>query len=471
MTNINQTPPILTLPLELRELIYKDVLSSPSQGSQLLRVCREIYSEAHKYLFHRPILFCGQTALYRWLDQVPAKFLHHVTDITLELRDVDLRPLLNPASSPALTSSMPRLLAWELHEMELDRLSSALGRLRNIKTLTIRALAERQSFLYREFLTRVLESLGSLYPKLASLTLEGSFHNQSLSFLSSLEELESLSFDGFSLSSPTETATIFSNLTHLTNLSVISQQTQPAPTTHVHSNLDSKRQSLPTPILLAMKQLASLSVTESMHPTTIPPLFFTLEVLNSLRDHSTLNSLTIRLSRAPSNEMLEAFEYFLDSASGIERLELDWPGLESSVLEAYSLLTESLKEFWVRCESTETAFDILYTVLENLEEGDLQRLKRVGLVKRNWQKGQGVTVVTAAGEDEDGEGEKVEEQHLNDEDDSTETETAECEGETPDTEFEVSCFLDQVVSQKCMGNRPFVSDLRTLMLHALFSLP
>jgi hypothetical protein len=444
MSNLNQIPPILALPLELREFIYKEVLSNSSQGPQLLRACREIYADAHKFLFQRRINFRGQTALHHWLDQVPVIRLHHITDITLELRDVNLTPLLSPASGAATAPSTPRLLAWEIHEHELDRLNEALGKFQNIKTLTIRALPERQSFLYREFLAKVLESLGSLYPRLSSLALEGNFHYQSLSFLSSLEELESLSFDGFSSTSPSETAAILSNLTHLTNLSLISQHVLLTPTTHIHSNFTSKSQSLTTPVLLAMKRLASLSVTETMHPAT-RPLFFTPEVLTSLRDHSTLSSFSVRLSHVPSNEALAAFEYFLNSAPGIERLELDWPGLEPAILETYTLLSERVKDFWVRCEGIEIAFDILYTVLEDIEEGGLQGLKRIVLVKKDWEKGRGAAVVMAEEEeDEEGEGEKDEGQNgadPNDEDEVVDDEIEEGTDQTPDTDIYVSCSL------------------------------
>ncbi|KAF2712505.1 hypothetical protein K504DRAFT_531591 [Pleomassaria siparia CBS 279.74] len=376
-----RTPPILALPLELRELIYKEVLSDPSQGPQLLRACREIYTEANKFLFQRPMLFRGQTALYRWLDQAPEIYLRHVTEIVLELHDVDLRTLLVPISGSVTVNSMPRPTPWELHEKELARLEEALQKLKNIKSFTLRALPERQSFFYREFMIKVLESMGSLYPTLSSLALEGNFHHQSLSFLSSFAELDSFSFDGSSSSSPTETANILSKLTRLTNLSLVSQHALLAPEMHQHSSITSNPQSLTTPVLVAMKQLDSLSFTEPAHANTIPSLFFTAEVLASLRDHSTLNSLSIRTSHAPDTEALEAFEDFLNSASGIETLELDWPGLEPGMLERHALLPEKIKDLWVRCEDVGKAFDIMWTVMESIEAGDLKSINRLVLIR------------------------------------------------------------------------------------------
>ena len=402
MADADHTPPLLTLPLELREIIYKEVLSNPLHSPHLLSVCKEIHSEARKFLYQRPLLFRGQAAMYHWLDQAPKEHLHHVIEITLELQDVDLKPLLDPVANFDSESSTPRLSAWELHESELDTLNQALGRLENVKTLTLRALPERQSFLYREFLANVLESLGSRYPNLSSLTLDGNFHHQSLAFLSSLHKLESFSFDGFSSSSPVKTATILSSLTHLTSLSIISKHAVLTPTTHQHSSFTSKRQSLTTPVLLAMKQLASLSLIETMHPTTGSPLFFTPEVLSSLRDHPTLDNLSIRLSDAPNAEILEAFEDFLENAPGIQRLELDWPGLEPETLETYTLLPENAKDFWVRCEGMEAAFDILCSVMESREAGDLQALERVVLIKGIWGEPEAASGAEEAGEGEVG---------------------------------------------------------------------
>ncbi|KAF2191395.1 hypothetical protein K469DRAFT_370467 [Zopfia rhizophila CBS 207.26] len=152
-------------------------------------------------------------------------------------------------------------------------LSESLGKLKNVNRFTIRALPDRQSFLYREFLDQFLDILGPAYPSLRHLGLEGNFHHQSLSFLSSLQELRSLSFDGFSASLPTETATL-SGLPHLTNVSLVSQHSVLTPTIYIHSSF-TKRQSFTADVLLAINPLTSFSITKRNHSEELAGLHFT----------------------------------------------------------------------------------------------------------------------------------------------------------------------------------------------------
>ncbi|KAF2871872.1 hypothetical protein BDV95DRAFT_606444 [Massariosphaeria phaeospora] len=333
------SPPLLSLPLELREQIYSQALSHPSNGPQLLGTCHEIYTEARKFLFQRPLVFHGQSAFYRWLAITPSNYLHHVSEIVLELHDVDLEPLLGNAADAMQKSSVPRLLAWELYGQELERLQAALQKVHKVKLFTLRALEDQQSFLYRNFLGKVLEMLGPLYPDLQHLGLAGNFHYQSLTFLSALSQLRSFSFDGFTSSSPPETAEILSSLQHLSSLSLVSQYTLLTPTTtpHVHSAYTSKPQSFTGAVLRTMNHLASFSVTEPLRPACSPTLFLVPELLAPLHTHAALRRLAIALAYTPDKETLAALEDFMRKAP-IERLELDWPQLLPEVLEEYVLV-------------------------------------------------------------------------------------------------------------------------------------
>jgi hypothetical protein len=197
MIECSDIPPFLVIPLEIREQVYFDVVTDPEQGTQLLRTCREILAEGHELLFRRPLIFRRQEALYSWLAHARHEHLHLVTSITLELQDIDLRPLLNTTTTTAQVSRSPRLQAWDLHEQEVQRLRQAMGRLPSVKSLILRASSERRSHLYRRYVGEVLELLNLVWPNLHSLSLEGNFHDQNLGFTTSLVELRSLSFDGF----------------------------------------------------------------------------------------------------------------------------------------------------------------------------------------------------------------------------------------------------------------------------------
>lgn len=379
--SLEKVAPFFTLPLELREQIYMEVLASPVQGPELLQTCREIRAEAHKFLFRRPIKFRSQLYLYEWLNRIPHELVGHVTEISLDIQDVDLRALLQSDTSAHKSDTLPRLLSWDLYELELSRLSQAMGSLQNVKTITIRALSTRQSFLYHDFLAKVLEMLSLLYPNLLDLRLEGNMHHQSLTFLTNLQRLESLSFDGFSSTSSTETADILARLGNFSNLSLISQHEMPKPHNHTNGGLRVKQQSFTGHVLRTMNQLAAFSVNERI-PTSLPPVFFTSEVLASLHSHKTLKSLSISLSKSPASETIDSLQMFLQG-SAIERLELDWPDLEPRLLEEYSLIPRLLQVFWIRAKSELDAFDIIYSICNNREKGNVQELRQVVLVRSN----------------------------------------------------------------------------------------
>lgn len=369
-------------------MIYRDVLVHSSAGPQLLQTCREIYNEAYAFLFERPLNFRSQSALYRWLQHTPAEHLKRVPEITLELHDADLRPLITSAPEAEADAEgnavpepndPPRLQAWDLYDAELAALRSSLSQLGSLSHLTVRALSETRSFLYREFLANFLTSLSSIWPALRGLTLEGNFHHQSLSFISQLPGLKSISFDGFSSTPPAEMATLLGGLTQLERLALVSQYSLLTPTTYLHSAFSSKRQSFTKDVLLAVKHIASFAVTERMQ-CSAPALFFTPEMLETLHNHSALKTLTIRLGQKPDADTLEALDAFLGQ-SGIKRLELDWPGFEAEVLEAHELLPGNLKCAWVRVSSTKVARDLLNAILARRDAGKLAQIRSVVLMR------------------------------------------------------------------------------------------
>lgn len=381
MPSLEDATLFFTLPLELREQIYKEVLASPAQGPQLLRTCREIKTEAHKFVFQRPLNFRSQLSLYTWLDRAPDDLTPHVTEISLKVQDVDLRSLLESDASTSQSTTPPRLLTWDLYEIEVDKLNQALRKLPNVKTITIQALSSRQSFLYRGFMARVLEMLSSLYPTLLDLRLEGNMHYQSLEFLTGLQHLQSFSFDGFSSTSSTETADILASLEHLSNLSLISQHEMLMPSTYLHSGFTEKPHSFTGGVMRTISRLASFSVIERI-PISSPTLFLTSELLASLHNHKALNSLSIVLSHTPDAETLESLQKFLQR-SVIASLELDWPDLKPEVLNEYSLVQEDLRALWVRTRSASDVSTILHSVLESRAKGSLQELGKMVLIRAN----------------------------------------------------------------------------------------
>ncbi|KAF2731771.1 hypothetical protein EJ04DRAFT_566558 [Polyplosphaeria fusca] len=361
MPSSNKTPPLLTIPLELREAIYKELLSNSVNGPQLLRTCREIYEEARKFLYQRPLIFSRRSALQEWLDVTPYDAQLYVADLTIELQDVDLSPLLDQPDN--LSKANPtRLQTWKLYDREERKLRELLLKFPNLRALTIRPIQDQQSSLYQEFLRGFLKALGSIFPNLHDLCLEGNFHHQSLSFLVSLVRLQSFTFDGFSSSTPQNTADIFSRLADLTNLSV-------------------KTQSFTEHAVRNMGRLSSFSLLEPTSPTNIPSLFFTTKLLAALRDQSAFTSLTLVFSCAPDGQLIQALEGLLRSSS-IAYLRLDWPSLDPSIMTQHDLLPSSLKEIWIRTASMEMASNGLQTILARQKAGNASSLRRVVFIRK-----------------------------------------------------------------------------------------
>lgn len=374
----NDDTAFFNLPLELRELIYQNVLGSTTQGPALLRTCHEVQDEAQKFLFRRPLRFKSLQSLYTWLTRIPPYHLAQVIDVSLTVQDVNLRSLLNPDTSPS--RALPSLMTWDLYRIEIENFRTAMKALPNIKTLTIRALPDRQTSLYREYMKEILRMLGSLHPGLVDLRLEGNFHHQSLAFLSRLQHLRSFSFDGFSASSPIDVAKILSSLEHLSSLSLTSQHALLNPETRLHSDFTSKSQSFTEDVVRTMNQLASFAVMEhTLDPS--PALFFTPQVLAALEHHKALSSLSVSLSHTPSPETLSSLEQFLDRCA-IQELELDWPDLQPMELEKYRLVTGSLKLLRVRAKADADAFDILWSISESRGEDELHNLREIVLIRK-----------------------------------------------------------------------------------------
>ncbi|KAF2198936.1 hypothetical protein GQ43DRAFT_433832 [Delitschia confertaspora ATCC 74209] len=369
---------MLTLPLELREEIYKLVLTSVPGNPRLLGTCRKIYLESQKVLFQRPMSFTSPSALQQWINHVGPTHLPQVEEIHLTLPDIDLTPLLGTLSTGP-SQYMPRLLIWELYEEEIRRLSLALRQMPNIKAVTVTALSARQSFLYREYLGSFMEELGAVFPNLRHLTLNGNFHHQRLSFLSLMQQLRAFSFNGFSASSLSETTSIVSSLPYLSNLVLVSDDTALQSVQGGHNNLNERGQALTPDIIRQLRPLTSFSLTrrtEQDVPNGLPPLTDMLDALRYVHAHS-LKSLSLKLSYTPDAELLNCLQSILD-ASSIEHLEYSWRGLDPETLD--TLLPGSSRSLSISAASEEVGFDVLWAIIASREAGNVPKLARVVLV-------------------------------------------------------------------------------------------
>ncbi|KAG9192792.1 hypothetical protein G6011_11526 [Alternaria panax] len=99
--------------------------------------------------------------MHVWLDAIPVNLLPQITDISVAVQDVDLRSILHLRALNKSSPLFPRLSTWDLYEAEISRLILGLERLPRIKTITLQSLSHSQSYLYDEFVSRVLTELRS----------------------------------------------------------------------------------------------------------------------------------------------------------------------------------------------------------------------------------------------------------------------------------------------------------------------
>jgi hypothetical protein len=270
-----------------------------------------------------------------------------------------------------------------IYERELANLLELFEKLPNVKKLTFRAVLGHQSYLYRDLLDRALAAMGTVYPGLQELRLDGNMHHQSLAFLPTFKHLKGFSFDGFSATEAAQTAKILSRL-QLTSLSLISQHGLITPTRHhQRSRFTDKLQSFDSDVLRALNPLASFSVSEDRSASSTA-LFFTSEILSSLHNHDTLSRLSICLSQTPEADTVDALKAFFNKSSTIQRLELDWPEVDPNILEDCALLPNSLQYISIRATTLLAASSILGHILRSREAGGVPSLRWVVLGRQVW---------------------------------------------------------------------------------------
>ncbi|KAF2500222.1 hypothetical protein BU16DRAFT_534840 [Lophium mytilinum] len=360
--------PILCLPAELREQIYAAALLAPNSDINLLRVCRQIYTESYPLLFKRPLTFSSQSSLARWLGLVQRQHLHHVSAITLHLQDIDLTPLLT-------LSPLPGILCWELYEQELEGITLAFQQLPGLRNLTIARSKphQLQSYLYREFLRAFCGLLAHCSPKISHLTLHEDI--QHFSFLHSLQHLRSIRLVGFGDQHTAHAFTALAHLSSLTEVELVTEDVSHASRPYGQRHLLNSDEKALAAALATFPPLTAFSVREASASLSV----LTPSLLTALADAhgASLRSLRMCVVSTPSFPTLARLNGLLRAeACGVESLELCWPDVEAEILEG--LLPRSLRRLRVRVEGCAHAFDLLWGVIQRRRE--FAQLESVGLV-------------------------------------------------------------------------------------------
>lgn len=221
-------PHLLTIPLELREHIYTELLPEDASALfQLLLTNRQLFREAKPFTFKQPLAFDGQSELYAWLPRVDRRFLRYVTDVQFKLHDIDpekivgaLGKRLRHANITAANSAHAPVgnPYDEACDLEIERLGSAFSYLPNVKHFTVLPSTDADPRPSYHMLVAFSGLLSSGFPQLLTLANHEEF--MPVRFLSSLQNLRRLCFSGISTSPPAEVTALVRSLPNLVELEI-----------------------------------------------------------------------------------------------------------------------------------------------------------------------------------------------------------------------------------------------------------
>ncbi|KAL8707658.1 MAG: hypothetical protein Q9220_007320 [cf. Caloplaca sp. 1 TL-2023] len=143
--SIHQPRKFLTLPREIREQIYHEVLlDSPTSLLNLLTVNSTVNKEVSPWILKQPLYFNGQQSLFEWLAQIDPALLVHVGQIRFRLHDIDPRKILGSLGERLRRAKLQDQNYTgspyqEACDSEVSRVVDALKRLKRLRSFSVLA--------------------------------------------------------------------------------------------------------------------------------------------------------------------------------------------------------------------------------------------------------------------------------------------------------------------------------------------
>lgn len=333
------------LPLEIRQQVYEHVLATTPYGNTgLLRVCSRIYFEARQYLFKRPVTFQSQSDLLQWVHSVPQEHLFHVTTVQLRLIDMGSDELFRifkrhlTLSKTVSMSDSPLISPYQEEcDRQIAKIEAALRSLPNIYDFTILQPDPSASSTCLYMHTTFLSLVARLYPRLRKLTLHAT--KISLSPLRFYKHLRSLTFCGWSTSTPSETALALQQMPSLQAIEVFGPPPGLAFEQRPGYTGALRVQSFTSEVLRSIHPLRSFAIWDLQRDPYDNRPFLTDDLFDALGTyHSSLRTLKICTKSRPWTDFEEFAGYLRDSS--LSRLECMW---DSTVLGIADILPRSLE--------------------------------------------------------------------------------------------------------------------------------
>ncbi|MCJ1373673.1 hypothetical protein MMC20_004902 [Loxospora ochrophaea] len=224
---VNPRLRFLTLPVEIRELIYDEILHSmPASLLQLIRTNRQIHHEAQPFVFRQPLSFDGQSDFFDMFYSVNRKYLRYIQVIEFALHDIDpekivgaLGKRLRQAKMTSASQAQNNNPYLEACDSEVRRIGEVFSRLPNVKRFTIVGPKPSDAQPCRHMLICLTKELVQHFTDLQQLNVE--IDALPIQFIRHLKRLRSLRLTGFSTSTPAEALSTLRALPHLTSLEIM----------------------------------------------------------------------------------------------------------------------------------------------------------------------------------------------------------------------------------------------------------
>jgi hypothetical protein len=330
-------PTFLGLPLELRQLIYEEMLELPARDHiSLLCVCRKIFQEGKEHFYRRPLSRDSQDALDLFALSHAPETLQQIKTLNVRFQEVD--PAVMQPALALLVAGLPISSQEHPYFHEVEKVTRCLRSMRNVMQLSIlRPIQRLQNPPSRDFFESLCSWIRENYTQLQSLTI--SVENTSLRFLSDLRHLRALDFSGFSVTQPEEMRQILVHLLSLEELRIIG----PPPGLRRRQRYGYQHrfvvQSFNGSVLRGMRPLKKLTICEISVPTQDEPTFLTEDVFKALylTHRDSLRELSV-LSETNMDPPVESLmRAFLMSTMILTKLGVGWPDMDIAFLD--SLLT------------------------------------------------------------------------------------------------------------------------------------
>ena len=333
----------LTIPLEIREHIYNDLLDiMPSTMFDLLLANRQIARETKPFLYRQPLIFDGQAEFVAWLRKADRACLRHVVEIHFKLHDIDpekivgaLGKRLRQAPGTGVSEDCNDNPYEEACDLEITRLGNCFKYLPNVKRFTILPYSRSDARPPYDMLAAFAEMVGEQFPHLRSLTNYEEL--LPITFLSSFTKLSHLRFTGVSTSTRAEVISAFRSLSELTQLEIWRPDFNIEDQHYEElSDIAGAGRCNVSDILGCLPRLQAFTFREyalSTRPSTaFNPIRKTIfDLLNTLQKHPRLQELEILTNIDLLSRVQERFEAFISSSRSLRHIESyydDMPAFE-----------------------------------------------------------------------------------------------------------------------------------------------